>query len=129
VIVVEKDRRFLPVLEMTSDYFKGKLKIIHGDVLQLDNEKVLQIAEDFSREKGLSLQPSSSLSNSTSGPGNLASLKLIGNLPFSVATPLLIQWLRDTANKRNLFQVPKIDMSLMFQKEVALVGSFPFLHA
>ena len=45
---------------------------------------------------------------------------MVGNLPFGVATPLLIQWLRDTAEKTGLMQAPKVDMSLMFQKEVAV---------
>jgi len=50
----------------------------------------------------------------------MGKLKLVGNLPFGVATPLLIQWLRDTAGRTGLLQAPKVDMSLMFQKEVAL---------
>ena len=79
--MVEKDRRFLPLLEvsivpfifspslgfedflmvvcvqMLRDSSQGKVKIIHGDVLRLDNEKVLAMAEEFLAPAGLTLSP------------------------------------------------------------------------
>ena len=50
----------------------------------------------------------------------------MGNLPFNVATTLLLQWLRDLAPpRRGLFAADPtertVDMTLMFQTEVAQV--------
>jgi len=100
---------------MLSEAYGGKLKIIQGDVLKLDNEAVLAMAEELLRPAGLSL-------HSQSPSGQIGRLKLVGNLPFGVATPLLIRWLRDTATKTGLMRAPRVDMSLMFQREVAVVS-------
>ena len=40
---------------------------------------------------------------------------IVANLPYNIATPLLINWLKQIRNDMNSFQ----SMSLMFQKEVA----------
>ncbi len=40
---------------------------------------------------------------------------IVANLPYNIATPLLINWLKQIRKDRNAFQ----SMSLMFQKEVA----------
>ncbi|KAF7730443.1 Dimethyladenosine transferase 1, mitochondrial [Apophysomyces ossiformis] len=50
----------------------------------------------------------------TAGP-----MHIIGNLPFNVATPLLLQWLRMLSERQGLFSKSDIWMTLMFQKEVA----------
>jgi dimethyladenosine transferase 1 len=44
---------------------------------------------------------------------------IIGNLPFNVATPLLIQWLQMLHRREGLFGNAEVWMTLMFQKEVA----------
>jgi dimethyladenosine transferase 1 len=44
---------------------------------------------------------------------------IIGNLPFNVATPLLIQWLQLLHRREGLFGNANVWMTLMFQKEVA----------
>lgn len=47
------------------------------------------------------------------------SLTVIGNLPFSVATPMLINLLRMYHSKQGFFAIPDVQFVLMFQKEVA----------
>lgn len=46
-------------------------------------------------------------------------IHIVGNLPFNVATPLLIQWLHLLHKKEGLFGSADVWMTLMFQKEVA----------
>ncbi|KAF8917745.1 Dimethyladenosine transferase 1, mitochondrial [Dissophora ornata] len=49
-----------------------------------------------------------------------ATIRLLGNLPFGIASPLLIQWLKMMALREGIFQGNnKVSMTLMFQKEVA----------
>lgn len=45
-------------------------------------------------------------------------LHIMGNLPFNVASPLLLQWLHLQAQQQGLFSLGDIYMTLMFQKEV-----------
>ena len=48
-------------------------------------------------------------------------IQVIANLPFSVATTLLFQWLKWMASPLGMFSHPNVEMILMFQKEVAQV--------
>ena len=79
--VIERDRRCLPILADIEAAYPGRLTVVEGDALEVDV--------------------------TTLGPGPR---KIVANLPYNVATPLLIGWLR---------KVREIDlMVLMFQKEV-----------
>jgi len=69
VVVVEKDRRFIPLLEELQAASEGKLVIVEGDALEVDEAALLALHAD-------------------SAPGHLVS-----NLPYNVGTPLLIKWL------------------------------------
>lgn len=69
VIVVEKDRRFIPLLEELQAVSEGKLVIVEGDALEVDEAALLAQYAD-------------------SPVGHLVS-----NLPYNVGTPLLIKWL------------------------------------
>ena len=81
VIAVEKDARFLPLLEDLAARADGRLTLIQADALTLD-------------------------------PASLPSdASVVANLPYNVATPLLVGWLTGAWR-------PKA-MTLMFQKEVA----------
>ena len=44
---------------------------------------------------------------------------IIGNLPFSVATPLIIQYMEGIANRTGAWRYGRTKMTLTFQKEVA----------
>lgn len=67
LIVIEKDARFLPLLEPLVGWSNGALHIIHGDALEADEASL--IAEG-------------------------ASAAIISNLPYNVGTPLLVKWLK-----------------------------------
>jgi 16S rRNA (adenine1518-N6/adenine1519-N6)-dimethyltransferase len=86
VIAVERDERTLPALAEIAAAYPGKLEVINADALEVDWANVIK------------------------GPA-----KIVANLPYNVATALLVGWL-----------TPKIwppwfsSLTLMFQKEVAL---------
>lgn len=101
VLVIEKDHRFLPFLEILREATQERLHIILGDVLALEMSKMF-------REE-LRMQWEDRCPN----------IHLIGNLPFSVSTPLIIRWLKDISLKRNAWSYGRVRMTLTFQKEVA----------
>ncbi|XP_004856909.1 dimethyladenosine transferase 1, mitochondrial isoform X2 [Heterocephalus glaber] len=103
LLVVEKDTRFIPGLQMLSDAAPGKLKIVHGDVLTFMIEKSF---------------PASLKTPWEDDPPNV---HIIGNLPFSVSTPLIIKWLENISNRNGPFAYGRTQMTLTFQKEVAEV--------
>lgn len=82
VIVIERDRRFLPVLAEINAAYPGRLTVIEGDALKVDAARL------------------------GSGPR-----RIVANLPYNVATPLLLNWL----SAGTAF----VSLILMFQKEVA----------
>ena len=83
VIAVERDPRCVAALQSVVDAAQGRLTVIHDDALRVD----------------LALL----------APGPKA---IVANLPYNVATPLLIGWLKQAS----VFA----GMTLMFQREVAL---------
>jgi dimethyladenosine transferase 1 len=101
VIVVEKDPRFIPSLEGLAQAADGRLFIVQGDMLKVDEARLLR---EF---------------NTTNDP-----VKIMGNLPFNVATSLLLKWLRLVPEKKGPFEYGKVPMVLLFQREVADVRSY-----
>jgi 16S rRNA (adenine1518-N6/adenine1519-N6)-dimethyltransferase len=87
VVAIERDPRFLPLLEQIRAASDGRLMLVQADALGVD-EAALAV------EHGPGLRP-----------------LIVANLPYNVATPLLVRWL--TGRFR-----PSA-MALMFQKEVA----------
>jgi len=85
VIVVEHDPRFLPVLTAISDTYPDRLSVIMGDALKTSPENHIE-----------------------------GRCVVIANLPYNVATALLINWLK-TEPWPPWFE----RLTLMFQKEVA----------
>lgn len=86
VIAVEFDRRAIEALEGLKQAAKGRLEIVQGDALETDLTAL--------------------------HPGPRA---IVANLPYNIATPLLIGWLRRIRQDQGAFSA----MTLMFQKEVA----------
>ncbi|CAH58125.1 16S rRNA (adenine(1518)-N(6)/adenine(1519)-N(6))-dimethyltransferase RsmA [Ehrlichia ruminantium] len=82
LISIEKDSRLLPIHDKIIKKFQGKYEFILSDALDID------------------------LRNIAKPP-----VKVIANLPYSIATLLLIKWI----NYINFFH----SFTLMFQKEVA----------
>jgi 16S rRNA (adenine1518-N6/adenine1519-N6)-dimethyltransferase len=70
VIAVEKDARFIPLLEPLVQWSEGKLRIVHGDALEADEEALL------------------------AGSPDAGGAAIISNLPYNVGTPLLVKWLK-----------------------------------
>jgi 16S rRNA (adenine1518-N6/adenine1519-N6)-dimethyltransferase len=87
VIAIEKDDRCLPALRDIAEAYPGRLEIVAADAREVDYS-------------ALNLQPPA---------------RIVANLPYSVATPLLIGWLKTAP------WPPWFDrLVLMFQREVAL---------
>ncbi len=87
VIAVEKDARFLPALAMIAAHFPGRLEVVEADALAVDWRALVPAGR---------------------------TARIIANLPYSVATPLLTGWLKTEP------WPPWWDrMVLMFQREVA----------
>ncbi|XP_064454336.1 dimethyladenosine transferase 1, mitochondrial isoform X1 [Mirounga angustirostris] len=109
LLVVEKDSRFIPGLQMLSDAAPGKLRIVHGDVLTFKIERAFPGSLKRQWEDGcfFSCLPD---------PPNI---HIIGNLPFNVSTPLIIKWLENVSCKGGPFVYGRTQMTLTFQKEVA----------
>ncbi|KAI1895847.1 hypothetical protein AGOR_G00110980 [Albula goreensis] len=101
LLVVEKDTRFIPGLQLLSEAAPRKMRIVHGDILtyRMDRGFPTHIARKWEDE-----------------PPNL---HIIGNLPFSVSTPLIIKWLENISNRDGPFCFGRTRLTLTFQKEVA----------
>ena len=85
VVALEKDVRCLAALGDIARAYPGRLKVFEGDALEYELGDIAQ-------------QP----------------IKLVANLPYNVATPLLIKWLTPD-HWPPLWE----SLTLMFQKEVA----------
>ncbi len=83
VVAIERDARCLPALAELASIFPGRLEVVPGDALAIDPA---------------TLTP--------------APRKIVANLPYNIATPLLVAWLPHLGEFA--------DYTLMFQKEVAL---------
>ncbi|MBY0563266.1 MAG: 16S rRNA (adenine(1518)-N(6)/adenine(1519)-N(6))-dimethyltransferase RsmA [Hyphomonadaceae bacterium] len=67
LIAIEKDPRFLPLLEPLVEWSGGRLRIVSGDALEADEAALF-------------------------GRGRCAAI--VSNLPYNVGTPLLVKWLK-----------------------------------
>ena len=85
VIAVERDDRTLPALAEISEAYPKRLDVISADALDVDWRNVIQ------------------------GPA-----KIVANLPYNVATALLLGWISD-----EVWPPWFSSLTLMFQKEVA----------
>jgi 16S rRNA (adenine1518-N6/adenine1519-N6)-dimethyltransferase len=85
LVAIERDPRCMDALAEISAHYPGKLEVVEGDALEADYSGMVA-----------------------------APVRIISNLPYNVATPLLTGWLAGP-------QWPPfyVSMTLMFQKEVA----------
>jgi 16S rRNA (adenine1518-N6/adenine1519-N6)-dimethyltransferase len=84
VIAIERDERALPALAEIAAAYPGRLDIVEGDALGVDYAKLAD------------------------GP-----TRIVANLPYNIATPLLTGWLGDP------WPPFYESLTLMFQREVA----------
>jgi len=112
LIVVEKDPRFLPTLELLQEACQ--------DAVKVDIE--INDIRSYNFEAGFEGAHSHDW-HDKSPPINL-----IGNLPFSVSTNLIIRWLNAISEKRGPWVFGRTPMTLTFQKEVAERMVAPVTH-
>ncbi|XP_071956732.1 dimethyladenosine transferase 1, mitochondrial-like [Antedon mediterranea] len=101
LVVVEKDKRFKESLQMLAEASNGTLSVVLDDILrfQFENHFPKEILREWQDD--------------------CPNLHLIGNLPFNVSTPLIMQWLEAVSNRTGPFSFGRTRMLLTFQKEVA----------
>ncbi|KAL3202095.1 hypothetical protein MRX96_042669 [Rhipicephalus microplus] len=102
VVAIEKDSRFAPTLEILSEASEGRLHVVMGDIFHQHLQELIP------EELGVSWESDT-----------LPQVCLVGNLPFSVASPLLISWLRQISRREGPFLRGRVPLSLTFQLEVA----------
>ncbi|KAL1128941.1 hypothetical protein AAG570_013475 [Ranatra chinensis] len=101
LLLVEKDPRFTPTLEMLQEASPFPVQLVQGDIMNFD------MADVFDKDH---VRPWSDR------PPNV---HLIGNLPFSVATPLIIRWIYAISERTSAWKYGRVKMTLTFQAEVA----------
>ncbi len=82
IVAVEHDKRCVEALHELAQAFPDRLRVVEGDALRLDCAELVPPPRH-----------------------------IVGNLPYNIATPLLLRWLHDIQHYASL--------TLMFQREVA----------
>lgn len=110
VVAIEKDERFAPTLQLLTEASAGRLQVVLGDIFHQQLEDL--IPEELSVPWDADELPGA---------------HLVGNLPFSVASPLLVRWLRQISRREGPFQRGRVPLALTFQLEVAQRINAPVL--
>ena len=97
VVAIERDRRCLAALAQIAAHYPGRLEVIEGDALEADYAAI--VAADAA---ALGADPA------------IHKARLCANLPYNIATPLLVGWLRAEP-----WPAWWSVATLMFQREVA----------
>ncbi|HSR54763.1 MAG TPA: 16S rRNA (adenine(1518)-N(6)/adenine(1519)-N(6))-dimethyltransferase RsmA [Alphaproteobacteria bacterium] len=92
IFALEKDRRCREALEPLITAAQGRLTVIEADAMEVDEASLAQSVGAEAR-----------------------SMRLIGNLPYNISTPLIVKWLRQIAADAELYDC----LVLTIQKEVA----------
>lgn len=110
--VVEKDRRFIPTMELLANSVQPAIQmdINRDDILKfrIENAFPESIRCDWN--------------------GIRPPVHIIGNLPFAISTRLLINWLKDISLHRGAWIYGRTAMVLTFQKEVGQRIVAPITH-
>ncbi|CAO4361490.1 unnamed protein product [Caenorhabditis nigoni] len=104
--VVEIDNRFIPPLQHLAEAADSRMFIHHKDALRTE------IGDIWKKEPN---RPSSVPWHDS----NLPQMHVIGNLPFNIASPLIIKYLRDMSYRRGVWEYGRVPLTLTFQLEVA----------
>ncbi|XP_031640413.1 dimethyladenosine transferase 1, mitochondrial [Contarinia nasturtii] len=100
--VVEKDRRFMPTMELLANSVRPSIQmdIYRDDILKfrIENAFPSNICCEWN--------------------GNRPPVHIIGNLPFAISTRLLVNWLKDISLRQGAWVYGRTAMVLTFQKEV-----------
>ena len=100
ILGIEKDARFKPVLDQLQEAVDPRFRYIMGDALNVSSDQLMH---------HLNLMP-----------GDGKTLHITGNLPFNIATQLLVHWLEQLYAQSGVFEHERrVELTLMFQKEVA----------
>jgi 16S rRNA (adenine1518-N6/adenine1519-N6)-dimethyltransferase len=114
VIAIERDRRAIAALGEIAAHYPGRLMVIEGDALEIDWRR-MPIPSPAPAPA-----PSPSLNRSRASPisveGRVAenATRIIANLPYNIATALLVRWLAVEP-----WPPWYESLVLMFQREVA----------
>lgn len=122
VLAIEKDRRFLPLLEHLADaVLPGQLKILLGDALDHELNNVFGNPKELASKYDLPEELPDYLFNFSRDwdDSQYPQIRVIGNLPFSVSTAILIKWLNHISMRNSFWQYGRVPMLLTFQEEVA----------
>lgn len=91
VIAIELDKNLIPILKDTlKDY--GNIEVIHADILKIDLNSLLEQNQEINGQK-------------------VEGVKIIGNLPYYITTPIIMGILEN--------RIPAQSITIMLQKEVA----------
>ena len=81
---------------------ENRLEIHHADILHFDADK-LQFHDHLQKD----------------WHDDPPSLNIVGNLPFNVSTPRIVQWLRSISTRSDFWKYGRVPLTLTFQREVA----------
>ncbi|VDK33324.1 unnamed protein product [Taenia asiatica] len=128
LVVVELDRRFIPSLEelrLWAFEMGVKMDIYRGDILKVNTGDIFHVTNMHQPETwGSGVNDVEPKLNKVStalieaSVGRPPRVRIIGNLPFSTSTALLISWLDNIATRRQIWRLGRVPMTLTFQKEV-----------
>jgi 16S rRNA (adenine1518-N6/adenine1519-N6)-dimethyltransferase len=112
VIAIERDERAIAALGEIAAHYPARLSVIAGDAMEMDWQSASSVSggltTDDERRIGEPMVPSSVVLPPSS------EMRIIANLPYNIATALLVRWLSVD------HWPPWYDqMVLMFQREVA----------
>ncbi|VDO68262.1 unnamed protein product, partial [Onchocerca flexuosa] len=102
--VIEIDHRFIPPLEVLKEASEERMFIHRDDILKINLEQIWSHAgvERVAWEED-----------------RLPKAHIIGNLPFNIASPLIIKFLREMLYRRGPWSFGRVPLLLTFQMEVA----------